>query len=271
MPPQQIYEIPLNEIAVDDQNARQSEANKDLEELAASIRKHGQLQPVVLRGGYGKPPYKLIIGQRRYLACKKIPRQRAIKATFAGKIDDTQAAIRSLAENMCRVELSYADTADAITALYKRYNRDDGRVHEETGLSLRKIRQFIAIEERASPKTKAKLRAGTVEPVDVQRALRAASDDIGKADELLELMKKHKLDKHQKSRMVEYGEQHRKATPDEIIKRASEPVVEQSFVVKLSDRATQGLLSAAKKLAMAPDEVAARAVEEWLSSQGFVS
>ena len=271
MPDQQVYEIPLRDIQVDTENVRQSEPDKELQELADSIRRHGQLQPVVLRGEYGRGPYKLIIGQRRYLAHKDILRKRTIKATFAGRITNTQAAIRSLAENLCRVELSYADAADAITALYKRFERDERRVHRETGLSLQKVRQYIYIEERASQETKKKLRAKKVKPVDVQRALRAASDDIGKADQLLELMKKHELDKHQKSRMVEYGREHPRASAGKIVERAKAPVVEQSFIVKLSERARTGLLAAARKLATAPDELAARAVEEWLSSKGFVS
>ena len=271
MPDQQIYEIPLRDIQVGSENVRKLEPDKELEELAASIKKHGQLQPVVLRGECGRGPYKLIIGQRRYLAHKDILRKRTIKATFAGRITNTQAAIRSLAENLCRVELSYADAAKAITGLYKRFGRDDQRVHTETGLSLQKVRQYIYIEERASAKTKAKLRGRKVEPVDVQRALHAASDDIDKADQLLELMKKHKLDKHQKSRMVKYGKEHPRASAGTIVERAKAPVVEQSFVVKLSERGRTGLLAAAKKLATAPDELAARAVEEWLSSKGFVS
>jgi ParB/RepB/Spo0J family partition protein len=266
-----IYDIPVRDIQIDGENVRQSDVDRDLQELAASIKRHGQLQPVVLRGEYGRPKYKLIIGQRRFRAIKNILNGATVKATFAGKLDDTQAAIRSLAENMCRTELSYADAAAAITALYKHFRHDDHRVAKETGLSVRKIRQFVDIEERASPKTKAKLKARKVQPVDVQRALRAATDDIDKADELLELMRKYDLDKHQKSRMVEYGAEHPRASAKEIIERAKEPIVEQSFVVRLSERARQGLLRAATKFAMAPDELAARAVEEWLSSQGFVS
>ena len=271
MQEQMIYDIPLDEIKVSDENVRQTEPEKDLKELADSIKKHGQMQPVVLRGEYEKPPYKLIIGQRRYLAHKDILNRKTIKAVFAGKIDDIEAKIRSLTENMCRVELGYKDAADAVTFLYKHFRRDDRRVAKETGLSLRKIRQYIYIGERASDKTKQKLRTGKVEPKDVQRALRAASDDIEKADELLDLMEEYELDSHQKSRIVEYGQEYPRASAKQIIKSAQEPVVERSFVVKLSDHAHAGLLEAAKTLRMAPDELAARAVEEWLSTKGFVS
>ena len=266
MSTEQIYEIPLKDIEIDKENVRHADTNGELEELADSIKKHGQLQPVVLRGKYGNPPYKVIIGQRRFLAHRRIPKK-TIKATFSETLTNVQAAIRSLAENMCRVELSYADAANAITALYKEFGRNDRKVAKETGLSLQRVRQYIYIEERASSQTKSALRRGKVKPVDVQRALKAASDDIGKADELLEIMKKY--DKYQKSRMVEYGETHPKASVEEIDKHAQKPVVERTFVVRLSDRARKALIGAAETLHMSPDEVASRAVEEWLCSKGF--
>jgi len=270
MSTEQVYEIPLKDIDIDKGNVRHAETNGELEELADSIKKHGQLQPVVLRGKYGHPPYKLIIGQRRFLAHQRIPKK-TIKATFSETISNVEAAIRSLAENMCRVELSYADAANAITALYKEFDHNDRQVAKETGLSLQRVRQYIYIEERASPQTKADLRRkGGVKPVDVQRALKAASDDIGKADKLLEIMKKYQFDKYQKSRMVEYGETHPKASVEEIAKQAQKPSVERAFIVRLSERARKALIDAAEKLSMSPDEVAARAVEEWLSSKGFV-
>jgi DNA-directed RNA polymerase subunit L len=69
---------------------------------------------------------------------------------------------------------------------------------------------------------------------------------------------------------VDYGLSHPRASAEEIIKRAKEPIVERQFLVKLSDKARTALLKAAEKLSMAPDELAAQAVEEWLSSKGFV-
>jgi len=269
MPNEMVYPIPLKDIVVSDDNVRQSELDKDLEELADSIKKHGQLQPVVLMGEHGKPKYQLIVGQRRFLAHKQIPGATEIKAIFVKKMNDIDAKVLSLAENMCRVDLTYKDAADAITGLYKEFNRNDRKVAKETGLSLRRVRQYIYIAERASPETKKKLRDKKVQPVDVQRALQAASGDIQKADELLERMKEY--DPYQKRRMVEYGRQNPKASVREIVSKAIEPVVERQLIVKLSDKARSGLVAAAKKMSMEPDEVAAKAVEEWLSSQGFIA
>jgi ParB family chromosome partitioning protein len=269
MPNDIVYPIPLKDIVVSDDNVRsQPEPDEGLQELADSIRRHGQLQPVLLIGEYGKRKYQLIVGQRRFLAHRDILKTKEIKAIFVEKMSNTEAKVCSLVENMCRADLTYKDAADAITALYKEFGNNDRRVAKETGLSLKKVRQYIYIEERASPETKRKLDEGSVKPVDAQRALQAASDDTRKADALLERMQKY--DKHQKQRMVEYGRQNPKAPVKEIIERAEEPMIERQLVVKLSDRARNGLLAAAKKMSMEPDEVAATAVEEWLSSRGFM-
>jgi ParB/RepB/Spo0J family partition protein len=265
-----IYEIPVDKIDISDKNVRKNVVDHDLQELADSIRLHGQLQPVVLRGAFQDPRHELIIGQRRFLAIRDILKRKHIKAMFAGKISNIEASIRSLTENMVRSDLSYADTADAITELYKHFDRDDRRVSKETGLSLRKVRQFIDIEERASEKTKQKLRKKEVQPVDVQRALRAASGNIDKADELLELMKKYSLSTFQKGRMVDYGQANPRASAEEIIKRAEPPAVERTIIVRLPEKARIGLITASKQLRMSLDEVASVAVEEWLASKGFL-
>lgn len=268
MPNDEIYPIPLTEIRISDENVRQSGPDKDLQELADSIRKHGQLQPVVLMGEHGSPKYDLIIGQRRFLAHKKILGYKTIKATFVAPMSDTEAKVRSLAENMCRTELTYKDVADAITDIYKFFRRDERKVAKETGLSLHKVRQYIYIEERASAETKRKLRERKVTPIDVQRALQAASDDVEKADVLLKQMQKY--DKYQKQRMVKYGQENPKAPVKEIITKAEESVVERQLIVRLSDEARNGLQKATTEMAMEPDEVAAKALEEWLSAQGFM-
>jgi ParB family chromosome partitioning protein len=268
MPDDRIYSVPLKDIVLSDDNVRQTQPTKDLQELADSIKRHGQLQPVLLMGEYGTPKYDLIVGQRRFLAHRDILGADEIKATFVKKMTDTEAKVCSLAENMCRVELTYKDAADAITALYRTFGHNDKRLAREIGLSLQKVRQYIYIEERASEKTKRKLREGKVKPVDAQRALRAASDDIDKADQLLERMKK--FDRYQKQRMVDYGQQNPKASVTAIVAKAEQPTVERQLLVRLSERARSGLAAAAKKMFMEPEEVAARAVEEWLSTQGFI-
>ncbi len=225
---------------------------------------------MVLRGKLGDKPYQLIVGQRRFKAHQKL-RKKTIRAVFVDKIDDIQAKVRSLVENMHRVELTYKDAADAVTALYTHFRRNDRKVAEETGMSLRKVRQYIYIEERASEKTKEKLKAGKLSPADVQRSLTAAGDDSEKADELLQYAEEKKLTAHEKKRMVEYGTAHPTAPARKVIEAALKPKFEQSVMVNLPQDVRQALATAAEKLNLSDEEVAARALKEWLSDKGFMS
>ena len=269
LPLGKIREISLDDINVSDDNVRHHEATRDLDELAASIKRHGLLQPVVLNGVYGEPPYELITGQRRFLAHQQILKWPTIRAVFAGKLSQSEAVVRSLVENLQRVPLGYEDTAQAVTYLYKKYDGDERRVHKETGLSLRKVRDFILIEERATPRIKTLLKSGKVSPADVKRAIQAAQDNLKKAEDLVDLIIKHKPTAHQKARLVMYGEGDKGASAKRILREAMKPHVEQNLIISLPDQLRKALAKATSSLSMEPGELAAKVLTDWLRSEGF--
>ena len=269
MSDEKIYPIELCDIEISEFNVRHGNPTTDLNELAASIRKLGLLHPVVLIGEHGTPPYSLIAGQRRFLAHQRL-RRKDIRAVFAGKLDEKKAILLSLVENLQSVDLNHADTARAITRLYEEFGSDDRRVHRETGLSLRRVRDYIAIELQASKKMKCLLREKKVTPADVKRALRAAQGKIRKAEKLLDLMCEFPLTKHQKKRVVEYGEQDSEASPQAIIEKARLPRVEQSIMVSLPENVRQGLEKATTHLEQEAEEIVAEILQEWLCEQGFI-
>jgi ParB/RepB/Spo0J family partition protein len=264
-----IHDVLLKDIRLSNLNVRRTNVEKDLDELAASIKRRGLLQPVILLGTYGSPPYKLIAGQRRFLAHQKLKRP-SIAAVFAGDLDDTDATLLSLVENLQAVDLNHADSAKAITSLYEAYDKDEQKVQKETGLSLRRIRDYLTIESQASPKMKQKLRKGDVTPSDVKRALRAAQGNITKAERLLDLMSTCELTKHQKKRIIEYGEAHQAASADKILEEARRPRVEQSIVVSLPDDLRKGLEKATRQLELEADDILMEIIHDWLSKQGFI-
>jgi ParB family chromosome partitioning protein len=267
-----IREVDLGDIEVSDDNVRLSAPTaEDLGELAASIRRHGLLQPVVLLGKYGAPPYQLVSGQRRFLAHKQILKVRTIRAVFAGNLTRTQSVVRSLVENMQRVELEYADTAKAVTYLYDKFGKDEKRVSTETGLSLRRIRDYILIESRATPTMKSWMKSRKVTPTDVKRSIRAAQDNLNKAEELLELIMKYKPTVHQKRRIVLYGESDKRASAKSILEQALKPHVEENIIITLPDDLRNALVKATKSLEMEPDELASKILSDWLRTQGFAS
>lgn len=121
-----LYKVPLGDIKDVKEsglNVRHRDIDVGVENLAKSIQKHGQLQPIILRGTPGKPPYDLIIGQRRLRAHQKLDK-RFINAQFRGpRYGDFEANVESLAENLQRVKLNHADAAEAIAEIYKHYNK----------------------------------------------------------------------------------------------------------------------------------------------------
>jgi hypothetical protein len=165
--------------------------------------------------------------------------------------------------------LSYEDTAQAVTYLYKKFGGDERQVQKETGLSLRKVRDFILIDAQATPKMKAALKAQKVKPADVKRAIQASQGNLKKAEELVELIIEVKPTTHQKARLVMYGESNKSAPAEKILKEAMKPHVEQSLIITLPEEIREALIKATSSLAMEPAELAAKVLGDWLRSEGF--
>lgn len=107
-----------------------------LEALAASIRKHGILEPVIVRPVNGS--YEIIAGERRF--------QAAIKAGLTEipvtvrKIDDRTTVEIALSENLEREDLSPIEIAQSFSA----YLQTFGSTQEELAQRLGKDRSTVA-------------------------------------------------------------------------------------------------------------------------------
>jgi ParB/RepB/Spo0J family partition protein len=275
METQQVYDIPLGEIQVDTAvNVRKTGAETDLAELADSIRALGLLQPIVLRGEYGNPPYKLVVGQRRFLAHKDILSKKdkkfgTIRAIFRPGLSDLNAKISSLAENMHRVELNHADALEAVTALYKHFGQDVNKVSRVTGLSVTRVNRYLKIKDRASKAALEMLQKGQVKVFDMKRALDIAGADQKRADRILKAMSKLKT-AGERRRAAELASEKANATEAEIIEAGHKPRIRTRISVDLTANVLDGLKKASKNMEMEQESVAALAIEEWLRGKGFV-
>lgn len=118
-----LIEVPVNAVAPNPRQPRQSFDEESLEALARSIREVGVLQPIVVRvlnGGY-----ELVAGERRLRAAKV-----AGLATIPAVIrttDDTESLREALIENIHRQDLGALEQAAAFQEL-----QDDLGVNQET-------------------------------------------------------------------------------------------------------------------------------------------
>lgn len=108
-----------------------------LEELAASIRENGLLQPILVRE-YGDGRYQIIAGERRFRACK-LAELTEIPAIVLDRSDRAVAEI-ALIENIQREDLNPLEEAMAYRALAKDYEL----TQEELSARVGKSRSAIA-------------------------------------------------------------------------------------------------------------------------------
>jgi ParB family chromosome partitioning protein len=111
--------VPVDRIESNPEQPRLAFNEETLQELAASIREHGVLQPILLRP-LGSSRYQLIAGERRWRA-SKIAGLETIPALIE-EIDDETALEISIIENLQREDISPLDEA----AMYDRMIRDHG-------------------------------------------------------------------------------------------------------------------------------------------------
>ena len=263
-----VYYIPLKHIEVSELNVRKTSLKTEIEELAESIKKHGLLQPVVLMGRYGNPPYKLIVGKRRYSACKFIKKSK-IKAIFTDSKSDLEANIISLIENMQRLELNIADKTEAITNLYKSLGKNVNKVAKELGCSPKTVREYIQIEEQATPKAKVYLKQGKAKKKDIKRVIIASQGDKQKADILLD--KIIKLTRTEKDRAVDFGRNNPKASSKKIIEEGKKPKYSPTVVLPITFELENAMQKAQDELQMDRESLAVKALSEWLKEKGFLS
>ncbi len=267
----EISDVKLSDIKLEGVNVRTdmntANSQENLKELAESIKVNGLMQPILLKGIEGNPPYDVIVGQRRFLAHQLLGKE-TIKASFSGKISDIDALLLSLSENICRQELDYADTMNAVTKLYNHFGKDVYRVKEHLGLSIQTIRSYIKIEEQASPKIKEMLSSGRVSMADAKRAIDASQGDINKANILVDEISK--LTKYEKKRVVETGQNKANATAQEIIFEAQKPRVEESLILSLPMNIHNALEKAVEMLSMDAEAITMGILKEWLANNDFL-
>ena len=125
----ELRHIKISEIVADPEQPRRQFDQESLEELAASIREHGILQPIVVMPFDGG--YQIVAGERRYRASKlagkdKIP---ALVRTLTGQ----HKLELSLIENLQRKDLNIIETATAYQKLRDQFNLNLEEIGKRVG------------------------------------------------------------------------------------------------------------------------------------------
>lgn len=125
----ELRHIKLSEIVADPEQPRRHFDEVALDEMAASIKEHGILQPIVVTPYQGS--YQIVAGERRYRASQlagldKIP---ALVRTLSGQ----HKLELSLIENLQRRDLNVLETATAYLKLRDQFNLTLDQIGERVG------------------------------------------------------------------------------------------------------------------------------------------
>ena len=124
-----LAELPVDALRAGTQQPRKTFDGEELDSLAASIRQNGILQPLLVRRCGSE--YEVIAGERRL---------RAAKLAGAGTVpcmvvemEDRDAAVCSLLENLQRQDLSCFEEAEAIARLISEFGMTQAQAAERLG------------------------------------------------------------------------------------------------------------------------------------------
>ena len=124
-----------------------------LEELAASIKAKGVIQPIVVRplpaGSAGSARYEIVAGERRWQAAKlaglsDIP-------VIVRQLSDQEAVAVALIENIQREELTAAEEARSLKRLTTEFSLTQQEVADSVGRSRAAVSNLIRLLELPEP------------------------------------------------------------------------------------------------------------------------
>jgi ParB family chromosome partitioning protein len=173
--------IPIDQIDANPFQPRMDFDPAELENLAQSIRVQGVLQPILVRSHpNAEDRFQIVAGERRFRAAMlagltEVP-------AILRELDDSDAAVVALVENLQRQDLNALEEAEG----YNRLIEDFGLTHEALGFAVSKSRSHIGNTIRLlrlPDKIKQEVRSGTLSSGHA-RALINAPDPEALADQI---------------------------------------------------------------------------------------
>lgn len=134
-----VYQIKIDNISPNPWQSRTEFDQDGLDELAASIREKGLMQPITVVKRLDNPKlYYIVAGERRWIACKQLGKKR-ILAIVREVANDQEMAELNLIENVQRADLKPMEAARA----YRRLQTEFGLTHDEISKRTGKERSTI--------------------------------------------------------------------------------------------------------------------------------
>jgi len=145
-----------------------------LRELAASIKEHGVVQPVVVRPAEEDGRYTLVLGERR-LRASKLAGKETIPA-LVRRLSPQQAAEMTVLENIVREDLNPVEQAEAFRVLSTQFQMTQAQIADRIGVSRETVSNYMRLL-RLPEKVMGYLLSDRLSFSDAREILRLENDD----------------------------------------------------------------------------------------------
>ena len=136
--------LPIQQIQAGKYQPRRHWNDEALDELAASIRSQGLIQPVVVRA-LGKDSYELIAGERRWRAAQRAPLSEL--PALVKQVPEASVPAMALIENIQREDLTPLEEADALKRLIDDFDITHQQAADAVGRSRAAVSNLLRLTE----------------------------------------------------------------------------------------------------------------------------
>ncbi len=139
---------PIENLRPNPRNPRRLFTDAELDELSASIRERGIIQPIVVRALQGDA-FEIIAGERRWRAAQRAGLHDVPVAVI--EANDAQALEYAIIENVQRADLNPIEEASGYLALMDDFNRTQDEVAQIVGKSRPHVANTIRLLKLSEP------------------------------------------------------------------------------------------------------------------------
>jgi len=175
--------VPIEYLRPNPRNPRRNFSDAELDELAASIKERGIIQPVVVRSVRGaKDAYEIIAGERRWRAAQRAALHEIPIVPF--EASDSEALELAIIENVQRTDLNPLEEAGGYQALASEYGHSHEDIAKIVGKSRSHVTNTLRLLKLPEP-VKAYIHAGKIS-AGAARMLIGAADPEEMAREIVD-------------------------------------------------------------------------------------
>ena len=221
----QLIELGIHQLSAGQYQPRKTMEEEALEELSASIRSQGIIQPIVVRQ-VAPQQYEIIAGERRFRAAKKAGLKHV--PCVVKSVEDKAVIAMALIENIQREELNAIEEAQALERLQQEFELTHQQISDVIGKSRTTVTNLLRLNALTD---------------EVKGFVEKKELEMGHARALLALESKPQIElAHlviKKKLTVRQTEQQVKALLSP--KAEKEPVKQDSEMIEISNKLTSAL------------------------------